>query len=305
MVELHFIGLFNVVLALIFSPLLFGIINRVKAFFGGRQGQPLFQPYYDIRKLLYKGQVYSKTTSLIFVAGPIVSLASMIVITLIFPFGGIKAFFAFPGDILVFAYLFGLIRFLTVLAALDTGSAFEGMGASREVTFSALAELSLFVGLIALIMKTNSYSLSQIYTGISAETWISSGVAFILVAAAFFIVFLAENARIPVDDPNTHLELTMIHEVMVLDHSGVDFAFIQYAASLKMWIIGNLIVGLFTSLGGSNISSVIIGICGTILLAIATGVIESIMGRLKLVRVPQLLVGALVLASLAAILGGK
>ncbi|MBF0408219.1 MAG: NADH-quinone oxidoreductase subunit H [Candidatus Riflebacteria bacterium] len=303
MVEINFFGLINIVFALIFSPLLIGIINRIKAFFAGRQGQPVLQPYIDIRKLLYKGAVYSRTVGSIFVAGPIIALASMLALLFLSPFGGIKAFLVFPGDLLVFAYLFGLARFFTVLAALDTGSAFEGMGASREVTYSALSELSLFVGLLALTMMTGTYSLSQIYSSLKTEHWLSSSASLILVVAAFYVIFLSENARIPVDDPNTHLELTMIHEVMVLDHCGVDFAFIQYGAALKMWLLGGLIVGLLSPSGESPFYTFSAGLCGIVLLAVITGIVESVMARLRLIRIPQLLVGALVLASLAVIIG--
>ncbi|MBI3987817.1 MAG: NADH-quinone oxidoreductase subunit H, partial [Lentisphaerae bacterium] len=202
----------NVGLALVLAPLLAGVINRTKALFAGRRGQPLLQLYRDLFKLLRKGAVYSRTTTWIFRAGPVVGLAAVLTTLLVVPFAGKPAVLAFPGDLVLFAGLLGLMRFVTVLAALDTGSSFEGMGASREVQFSALAEPALFLGLATLARQTGSFSLSDLFmTGhaMPPEFW--------LVAAAFLVIFLCENARIPFDDPNTHLELTMIHEVMVLD----------------------------------------------------------------------------------------
>ncbi len=146
----------------------------------------------------------------------------------IIPLGGCPALLAFPGDLLLMAYILGLMRFFTVIAALDTGSSFEGMGASREVLFSALAEPALLIGLAAVARKTGMVSLSTMLPLASAFS-----PEIVLVTVSLLVVFLCENARIPFDDPNTHLELTMIHEVMVLDHSGPDFAFIQYSSALK------------------------------------------------------------------------
>ena len=231
-------------LALILAPLMLGIINRVKAFFAGRTGPVILQPYHDLAKLLGKGAVYSQTTTPVFRLAPIVGLAAVIVALALLPVGGVRAVLAFPGDLVLLAYLLGLMRFLTVIAALDTGSSFEGMGASREVQFSALAEPVLMLAMAALARRTGSISLSEIYPAVTIDAWIQAGPALAMVSAALLVVFLVENARIPVDDPNTHLELTMIHEVMVLDYSGPDFAFILYAAALKLWVLGSLLVGL-------------------------------------------------------------
>ena len=163
---------------------------------------------------------------------------------MLLPFGGSRAPLSFAGDIILFAYLLGLARMFTVLAALDTGSSFEGMGASREVLFSALAEPSLLLALAAVTRQTGSVSLSDMHLALSTTAWGHSALLLNLVAVVLLVVFLAENSRIPVDDPNTHLELTMIHEVMVLDHGGPDLAFILYAAALKLWLFGALIVDL-------------------------------------------------------------
>lgn len=288
---------------LILSPLLVGIINRTKAIFAGRRGAPLLQSYYDIGKLLRKGAVYSQTTTWVFRIAPSVCLTSVIGAFLFIPVLGSPAPMKFAGDIILFIYFLGLMRFFAIIAALDTGSSFEGMGASREVQFSILAEPVLIVGLATLVRVTGSLSLSGIFLGMDCSTWLLAGPALVLVLAALIIIFLAENARIPVDDPNTHLELTMIHEVMILDYSGPDLAFILYGASLKLWVLGALIVNLLLSFldlnGGAALCSFT---AGMFILAIAIGVIESVMARLSLLKVPQLLVGAGALSILAFIL---
>jgi formate hydrogenlyase subunit 4 len=213
---------------------------------------------------------------------------------------------------ILLAYFLGVMRFFTVIAALDTGSSFEGMGASREVQFSALAEPTLLLGLVAVAQAGRIpapagladpgglISLSAMYSRLSLTVWLHSGPALLMIAGALLVVFLAENSRIPVDDPNTHLELTMIHEVMVLDHSGPDFAMILYGASLKLWIIGALLSGLLIPVRTGNPwldGAAIVG--GQVVLAALTGVVESVMARLRLLRVPQLLVSAGFLSSLA------
>ena len=300
------------ILALLLAPLLPGIINRIKAIFGGRKGQPLLQLYFDLAKLLKKGAVYSRTTSWVFRAGPVVSLCSAIAALLVLPLGGVAAPVSFAGDMILLAYFLGVMRFFTVIAALDTGSAFEGMGASREVQFSALAEPTLLLGLVAVAQagripppagfaeQGGLLSLTMMYSRLSIAAWLHSGPALLMVAGALLVVFLTENSRIPVDDPNTHLELTMIHEVMVLDHSGPDFAMILYGASLKLWIIGALLSGMLIPIRTGNPwmdGAVVIG--GQFGLAVLTGLVESTMARLRLLRVPQLLVSAGFLSTLA------
>ena len=266
----------------------------------GRVGQPLLQPYWDLLKLLRKGAVYSNTTTWIFQMGPAVGLASVILAMALVPFGGLSAPFAFSGDFVLIAYLMGLGRFFTVLAALDTGSSFEGMGASREVTFSALAEPALFLGLAALARQTGLLSLSPVLAAISTVTWMHAAPILSLTLAGLTIIFLAENARIPVDDPTTHLELTMIHEVMVLDHSGPDFAMIQYGAALKMWLFAAIIIGVAAPWHlGNRLIDLGAALGAMLVLGIAAGIIESSMARLRLLRVPQLLLVAIVLSALA------
>ncbi|HOW66010.1 MAG TPA: NADH-quinone oxidoreductase subunit H [Candidatus Paceibacterota bacterium] len=290
------------VLALGLSPLMLGIIHRTKALFGGRRGAPLFQVYYDLWKLVHKGAVYSRTTSWLFRAGPIIGLAAVLLCLFVVPMGGVPAPVAFTGDLILLVGLLGLMRFVTVLAALDTGSSFEGMGASREVQFAALAEPALLLILAGLARLTHHLSLSEIFDGLTAAHWSQLGPALALMMIALMVVVLAENCRIPVDDPATHLELTMIHEVMVLDHGGPDFAFIQYGAALKLWVLGILSVNLLLPAFPVNPwLGLLAGLGGLFGVAVLVGVVESTMARLRMLVVPQLLIGAGALAAVALI----
>ena len=249
---MNLLALFHPFLALALAPLLLGVVNRTKAVISGRKGQPLLQLYYDVWKLLRKGAVYSRTTTWVFRAGPVVGLAAVLVAAAIVPFGGWPTLVGFSGDLILFAYLLALMRFFTVIAALDTGSSFEGMGASREVQFSALAEPAFLLGLAAVARATGSLSLHGMISSVSIALWTHMGAALALVAVVLLVVLLTESARIPVDDPNTHLELTMIHEVMVLDHSGPDLAFILYGAAVKLWLLSALLVGLVIPIRSGN-----------------------------------------------------
>ena len=301
---IHAYALFHVLLALTMSPLLLAVINRVKAFFGGRSGPPLLQPYHDLFKLLRKGAVYSRTTSWVFRAGPVVGLAAALTALLLTPLGEIPALAAFQGDFLLLVYTMGLMRFFTVTAALDTGSAFEGMGASREVQFSALTEVVLLMGLAAVAAEVHAVSLSAICSRAWAggPVW-EGGATMMLASAALLVVLLAENSRIPFDDPNTHLELTMIHEVMILDDGGVDLALIEYAAAVKFWVLGALVISLALPLRTAvPVLNLALGLGAMLVLGLVVGCIESMMARLRLIRVPQLIVTAGVLSLLAVIM---
>ncbi|MCE5271724.1 NADH-quinone oxidoreductase subunit H [bacterium] len=296
-------GLISLVLALLLSPLLSGIVNRVKAFFAGRRGSPLLQLYHDLFKLLRKGAVFSRTTTWVFRASPSLGLAAAILSAAIVPLAGPGALLGFQGDLILLAYALGLLRFFTVSAALDTGSSFEGMGASREVQFSALSEPALLLGLAAVAALTGSLSLQSMYNRLDLSLWLQAAPSLVLICTGFFVVFLVENARIPVDDPNTHLELTMIHEVMVLDHSGPDLALIQYTAALKLWVLGCLITGVGVPFRSGGLwPDTLISLGALAALAAGVGVIESSMARLKLLSVPRLLLGASVFMALALIL---
>lgn len=289
-------GFIPLLAALALSPLLFGLINKVKALFAGRQGPPVLQLYFDLVKLSRKGAVYSVTTSWLFRAGPVIGVAATATALLLVPLGRGPAVFGFRGDFILALYLLGVARFFLVAAAMDTGSAFEGMGASREVFFSALAEPALFLVLAALAHATRAGSLSEMFARVSPSLWGADAPSLALLLIALFLVLLAENARIPVDDPNTHLELTMIHEVMVLDHGGPDFALVLYASALKLWLFAALVVGLLPVHGGPPLADLAASLAGLALVAALIGVVESAMARLRLSRVPQLLLGATALA---------
>lgn len=290
----------NLILAILLSPLLIGVVSRTKALFAGRRGTPLLQPYYDLIRLLKKGAVYSTTTTWIFQMGPIVGLAATVLALAIIPLGGVPSLVSFDGDLLFVVYLFGVVRFLTVLTALDTGSSFEGMGASREVQFSALAEPTLLLALLSLSRITGRWSLSDMLVSLDSSIPALFWGAIILSAISLLTVFLLENARIPFDDPNTHLELTMIHEVMVLDHSGPDLAIIELSSALKFWALGSILVGVAIPIrtGNAWIDGPI-SICGLFFLSITVGVVESTMARFRLLRIPNILVGAMAFSVIA------
>lgn len=296
-------NLIHCLLAVLLAPGFLGIINKTKAFFAGRTGQALYQPYLDLWKLLKKGTVYSRTTSFCFQMAPLVGLAAVLVALLMMPAGGQPGALHFAGDLILFAYVLGLMRFFLVAAALDTGSSFEGMGASREVQFSALAEPAFFLVLATLASLTGELSLTDIFSKLSYGTWNGAFPALILVVTSLLVILLTESGRVPVDDPTTHLELTMIHEAMILDYAGPDFAFILYSAALKLWLLGSLILGILLPHPTANpwINGLLF-LGGMGILAIAIGVIESTKARLQLRRVPKFIGSAAVLSALALLL---
>jgi formate hydrogenlyase subunit 4 len=297
------VSLISPLCALVLAPLLLGLINRTKAFVAGRRGPPLLQPYFDMAKCLRRGAVYGDATSWVFRLGPVVNLAVLLAALLILPLGGIAPPLSFSGDLVVLAGLLALGRFATVLAGLDTGSSFEGMGASREVHFAALAEPAFLLALAVLVPATGALSLAPIYQGITLSVWVTALPTLALTAMTLLVLTLVENSRIPVDDPTTHLELTMIHEVMVLDHSGPDLAYIHYAAALKLWIVGSLLVGLVVPLrSGILWLDGLAMLLGMAALAGIIGMIEAAMARYRLVHVPQFIVGAATLSAVGFIL---
>ncbi len=293
----------HVVLLLVMPPLLLGVIGKTKALFAGRVGPPLLQVFFDLIKLFQKGSVISSTTTWVFRAGPVVGLATAILAGLLVPFGDHASPVSFSGDLILFAYLFALGRFFTASAALDTGSAFEGMGAAREVTFSCLAEPALFFGFLVLAKLSGSLSLTTMLDGPLPSSWSAAGASLVLVAASLFIVLLVENSRIPFDDPNTHLELTMIHEVMVLDHSGPAFGMILYGAAMKLFVMCALLFKIVAPFDSGNVW-IDWGVfaVGMLALAVVIGVVESIMARFKLTFVPTFLVAACLLSAFGIIL---
>ena len=295
--------LVHLVLLLALPPLLLGIITKTKAFFAGRMGPSVLQPYYDIAKLMRKGLVISTTTTWIFRAAPVITLAAVLLAGVLVPLGSFDSPIGFAGDLVLFAYLFGLGRFFTTAAALDTGSPFEGMGAAREVTFACLAEPALFFGLLVLASISGSTSLNAMLHGPLLGAWSTAAAPLVLVAAGLFVVILAENCRIPVDDPNTHLELTMIHEVMVLDHSGPLLGVILYGASVKLLVLCALVLHIVAPFQSGNAwldRSLFVAEAAAF--AVVIGVVESIMARLQMRHVPTLLIAAVLLCAFAFLL---
>lgn len=288
---------------LAFAPLLLGVIARTKAVFAGRHGAPLLQPYWDLGRLWRKSIVVSRTTTWVFWAGPVVAVTVPVVASLMLPMGALPAPLSFEGDLILFVYLFALARFFTAAAALDTGSSFEGMGAAREVTFACLAEPTLLLGFVVLARLAEGLSLNTLLGAHLAGAWETASASLALTVVCLMVVLLAENARIPVDDPNTHLELTMIHEVMVLDHSGPLLGLIQYGAALKLMVLGAIIMRLVLPFDTGSLwldAAVFLG--GQLALAVVIGTIESVMARLRLTRVPQVLVGTTLIAIFAVVL---
>ncbi len=293
----------HVLLALTMPPLLLGVIAKTKALFAGRVGPPILQPYYDLIKLLQKGSVFSTTTTWVFRAGPVVGMVTSVIALLLIPLADAGAPITFTGDLILLAYLLALGRFFTASAALDTGSSFEGMGAAREVTFACLAEPALFLGLLVLAKLTGSLQLSTMLSSSLGSHWTTAGASLALVLMSWFIVLLVENSRIPFDDPNTHLELTMIHEVMVLDHSGPALGMILYGAALKLFVFAALIVRLALPFStGSPWLDWPIFIGGMLVVAVVIGVVESTIARLRLTHVPVLLVAACMLSAFGIVL---
>lgn len=279
------------VLCFVFAPLFVGIVNKLKARLTGRLGPTVFQSYYDLLRLARKETVYSASAGLISRVAPGLVVCTVLFTTLLLPFGR-PAAISFPGDIILFAYLLALGRFFQILAALDVASSFEGMGASREARFAVFAEPIFFFTIGSLAIITRHFSFEAIFAEISWRD--PFFLVFVLVGLlSLFLLMTAECSRMPVDDPNTHLELTMIHEVMILDAAGPDLMLYQYAASLKLLLYCSLAAllpnpfGIFGPLVG-----LLIFMATLLLLAVALALVETLMARFRLLLVPQFLLFA-------------
>ncbi len=293
----------HIALLLIMPPLLLGVINKTKALFAGRRGPPVLQLYYDLIKLARKGVVISQVTTWVFTAAPVITLTAIMLAGLMVPMGPFQSPVAFTGDLILFAYLLALSRFFTTTAALDTGSAFEGMGAAREVTFACLSEPALFFALLVLAKMSGSLVLTNMLHAPLAAGSQASAASLVLVAGGLFILLLAENSRIPVDDPNTHLELTMIHEVMVLDHSGPLLGIILYGAAVKLFVLSAVLLHIvFPFQSGSALLDWSLFVLEMLLTAVAVGVVESVMARLQMRNVQHLLIAAILLCGFGFVL---
>lgn len=290
----------QLLILLITPPFFIGVINRVKSIVAARKGPPIFQLYSDIFKLLKKGATYSRSTSLLFRLAPLGILASILCAGLIFPVVGASPV-GFVGDAILFVYLLALARFLTIIAALDTASSFEGMGGSREAIFGAFSELTVFVVLITLAIVTKAISLTEMF-GWTADHFITEPTILIL-TGAFIFILLTENSRMPIDDPNTHLELTMIHEVMILDYSGPDLGIVLYAASMKLFVFMAFAVLLISPNTGYGLwQGALILLAKVMCLSILIGLVEAVTARLRLIKIPQALIAAFVLSLFALII---
>ncbi|MFI5371773.1 MAG: respiratory chain complex I subunit 1 family protein [Candidatus Eisenbacteria bacterium] len=296
-------ALFSLLLVLGMAPLLPGIAARTVAALTGRRGAPLLQPYRDLARLARKGVVYSTTTTWLFRAAPTTWGASALAAAALVPLDGRSALVRFPGDFLLFAGLLAMGRFFLTLSALDTGSSFEGMGASRELMIGTFAEPVLFAGFLTLALATGGLSLSEFFGGPVAGAWMHVGASVAMVALSLALLLLAETARGPIDDPATHLELTMIHEVMILDHSGPDLAVILYGSACRFALFAALLVDLaWPHAGASDLVAVLGLAAGLAMVAMLVGLVEASMARLRMMRVPQYLLSAGVLAALGALL---
>lgn len=284
---------------LLLAPLLPGIINKVKAWVAGRRGPPVLQLYYDLARLWRKGVVMSTLASPGFIIGPAVAWVAVAGAAMLLPLGAAGGAVGFRGDVLVLIYLLALARFCTSWAALETGSAFEGMGAAREVSYAVLAEAAIMAAVLSLCVQTGSTSLANMLAP-------SAGAGAMLLAAGLFLVLLAENCRVPFDDPNTHLELTMIHEVMVLDHSGPPLAVILHGAAMKLLLFVLLLTQAVLPTGSLSGPASAASLAGAALLVtVGVGLVESLLARLAFRRVPLFLVTAFLLCLFALLMSWK
>lgn len=284
---------------LLLAPLLPGIINKVKAWVAGRRGPSMLQLYYDLAKLWRKGVVMSQLASPGFIIAPAVAWVALMDAALLMPLGPAGSVVSFRGDVLLLIYLLALARFCMAWAAMEAGSAFEGMGTVREVSYAVLAEASLIAAVLALIVHAGSVSLTTMLSP-------SAGAGAALLAAGLFIVLLVENCRVPFDDPNTHLELTMIHEVMVLDHSGPPLAAILHGASVKLLLFSLLLVQAVFPVGEMSAPAAAgTLVAGVLAVTMGVGLVESLLARLAFRRVPLLLTMAFLLCLFALLVAWK
>lgn len=257
-----------------------GLINRTKSILSGRKGPGIFQPIKDVIRLFKKGSVFSRTTSFVFQIAPVIYFSSVIMAMLVVPFGQSKGLISFNGDFIFFAYVLALGKFFSIIAAMDTGSSFEGMGASREALYSMFAEPAFFILLGSMALLTGHTS----FQGMFAALHLGSSISYALAVLAAFVlgmITMIENSRMPIDDPKTHLELTMIHEVMILDNSGFDLGLILSAGLLKFSIYGALIVNLFIGMFPYEYT-IPMFFAIQILAAVIIGTIESFMARFRM-----------------------
>lgn len=291
----------SLLLAIVTALFFPGIILRVKSMASGRKGPGVLQPWKNIRVLIRKNSIFSTTTSYIFRLAPTVYLSTILCAILLLPFPGVPSLLGFKGDFILFAYLLALGKFLFILGALDTGSSFEGMGANREALYSLLVEPVFFILFGTLALLTGHTSMQQIFESFQFVGHNSFIIGFIAVYLLIQIAMI-ENSRMPVDDPKTHLELTMVHEVMILDHSGFDLALIQIGTALKFSMYGILIANFLIPVAWPVPARLALFLAVQVAFASLIGVMESFRARKKLAKNPQFIVTLSSIALVAFIL---
>lgn len=278
----------SLVLIIVAALFFTGIVIRTKSLASGRKGPGIMQPIKDVIRLFKKGAVYSETTSFIFQVAPTIYFASIIMAMLVVPFGRTKGLISFNCDFIFFAYVLALGKFFSILSAMDTGSSFEGMGASREALYSMFAEPAFFILMGSFALLTGYTSFQEIFAALHIGSYISYALATL---ATFVLIMIAmiENSRMPIDDPKTHLELTMVHEVMILDNSGFDLGLILTGGYLKFAIYGALIVNLFIGIVDYQYAIPLFFVI-QFLMAVVIGLIESFMARFRMSHNAQFIV---------------
>jgi formate hydrogenlyase subunit 4 len=308
MTELFFKALAQLVLLLAVSPLVSGVIKTLKARLQTRRGPDVLQPYRDLYKLLRKGMVIPETASWIFTATPYVLFLSTALAGLMIPTIAVEAPLGLFGGVLAVVYLLGLGRFFLALGGLDTGSSFGGLGSSREMTISALAEPAMMLAIFTVAIGAGSTSLTEVAKTAIGQSWRFLAPSQMLAFAALFLVLIAETGRIPVDNPATHLELTMIHEAMILEYSGPHLALIEWAASIKQLLLMTLLINCFWPFGiqfGWAPAGILAGLgwllLKLLLLSCSIVLVETTNAKMRLFRVPELMAVALTLGALALV----
>ncbi len=303
--SLFVLGL-QLVLLLLLAPLLSGCIRNWKAKLQNRRGPRLWQPYSDIIKFLRKDMVISEHASWVFSFAPYVVFVTALLAGLIVPMVTVQTPLSLFGGVLALVGLLALGRFFLALAGLDPGSAFGGMGSSREMTIAAVAEPAMMLAIFTVAITAGSTDLSQMVRATPGSMWRLLNPTYVMAFAAFFIVLLAETGRIPVDNPATHLELTMVHEAMLLEYSGRYLAFMEWGASIKQLVLMTLLANIFFPIGLATTTapaalgmSLLAYVAKLLVLAAAVVVVETTNAKLRLFRVPDLLSAAFVLATLA------
>ena len=278
------VKILNLIILLVVPFLMLGVIKKTKAFWGGRKGVSLFQPMYDFFKLLKKEFVISRTTSTVFRIAPMVVIASVFAAALFVPLAYESALINIPAGLIIFSYILGLGKFFALVSAMDTGSSFEGMGASREACFTTIVEPAFFMIMASIMAISGNYTFDAL-TMILEKAGTYGVLIIIFAVVALFMMVLIECSRVPVDDPTTHLELTMIHEVMILDNSGKDFAFLTWSNSIKMLLISSLIANLLIPQGLEMWQAFSAYLAVLFIIALLIGTVESGMARIRMTHV--------------------